>query len=370
MASPKAIRHSPGKGLILQPDALHSVSAESKPASTTFRQTSPNLDTLPDELLQQIFRESLELNLVNTCRKIQFSLPPFVCAAEILVAFAFCRVDVARHLDLSQHSGCYCAGLNRPSSERDRKELQKDVLESGWLAIGMLKTAMAAIQEAYLQANWIDTDIKTLPPFRDTIEDYWLDTDGALERDIELYGVSPDGGVRSLVMHDPLYIELNNTDEVDFDLWDRFNVLQVDHIPNKLLEIPITDSKFEFLYLLWRTRSGALNWEIEHSELAMRQAIQHAISTNKLNLTRLLIDLRLRSSSSPVTVEDFVTAAKYDLSHILEIFVDFDGRNLPRNDPDLEQWARSAAEKGDNFGQELLKYMQADDIMQDRHCHL
>ena len=98
----------------------------------------------------------------------------------------------------------------------------------------------------------------------------------------------------------------------------------------------------------------------------MRQSIQHAIATGKLELTCLLIDLRLRSNSK-VTVEDFLTVAKYDQPKILEILVNFDSSEYPRDDPNLKQWALSAQRKGNHFGCTLLEYMQAENVVPDRH---
>jgi hypothetical protein len=285
----------------------------------------------------------------------------------MLVLLAFCRRDVAGGLHLDPRPVCSHLGLSCPLSEDDRKGLQKRVLNSGWLTIGMLTLAMGEMQEAYLQENWIDAGFKTLPPFREAFENRWLDCENVLDRTLELYGVDRYGAARSLIMRDPFYMELNGIEELDGDLYDSFSNLEVDFIPDKLLDLPITDSKLRFLHFLWRSQSGAIKWEVAHSKPVMEQAVQHAISTGKLELTCLLIDLRLRGTSSAVSAEDFLAAAKYNHIHILQILIEFDSRDFPRRDPDLKQWVRSAKDRGDKFGSMLLAYMQASVIKPDRY---
>ncbi len=350
---------------------LEPVSGESDVVLTTTDRTSPNLDTLPNEVVQKIFWESLELNLIKTFTSIAYSLPNFWHVARSLVLLTFCRVDAASQLNWCPYCTYSFVGLDGPLSKDARRKLQKRVLEGSWLTIGMLKLAMGEIQEAYVQEYWVDAGIRTLPPSEAAFENRWLDSEDVLARKLELYGVDPIGAAMSLTMEDPFYMQLNGIEELDDDLYDIFSILEVDFIPDKLLELPITNSKLEFLHFLLRSKSGAVVWEISHSESAMRHAIQHAISTGKLELTCLLIDLRLRSNScsksSRVSVDNFLTAAKYDHAQVLHILVEFDSTNFPRNDPDLEQWARSVKDKGDNFGHMLLEYMQANHIIPDRH---
>lgn len=145
-------------------------------------------------------------------------------------------------------------------------------------------------------------------------------------------------------MSGPFYIELYGADYTRGQLYESLSNLKIDFVSDKLLDLPIRDSKLRFLHFIWRSQSDPWQWGIAHSKPAMRQAVQHAISTGKLGLTCLLIDLGQRGPSLPASAvkpEDFLTAARYNHVHILRFLLEFDSRDFPRTDSHLKQWMRS-----------------------------
>lgn len=330
--------------------AQKSLSSEPDTALTSTKRTSSNLESLPNEVLQKVFWESLELNMIGTCKSIAFSLPGFWRYARPLVLLAFCGVNTANRLKICLPQMPPCSGLGCPLSEDDRKKLQKHVLESGWLTIDMLKMATGEIQEAHVQRYWVNATIKTLPAYKEAFEDRWQDSEDVLNRTLESYGVDADGDATTFVMLDPFDIELKSINKIDAPWYQVFRTLEVDVIPDGLLEKPVTDRNLGILEFLWKSHSDSLGQSVARSEPAMCRAVQHAISINNIYLTCLLILLRMHSFSAGARVEDFQTAAKCNHSEILRLLLEVNSRDFPHNDPNLEQWARLAKDKGDKFG--------------------
>ena len=348
-----------------------SVSDDGATTSTASEAKSPNLDTLPNELLDKIIEESLELNMTLTSTKIAAKISRRRRIARSLTLLSLCRSDIANNLNLNPASICAPLGLSHPLTEDDRKVLQKHVLNGDWLTVNMLKLAIGEIHEAYIQKHWVDAGIKIKPSYIRAFEERWLASNGVMERKLELCGVDAFGEDTSFVIEDPFVIELNGVEELDSDQYDAFGVLQVVAVSDRLLAPPITDSKLELLYFLWRSQSATARWQMTFSEPTMREAVQHAISTGDLDYTCLLVDIRSHStldgSSSSVKAEDFLTAAKYNQARILQILMEFDSRDFPRNDPSIKHWARVAKDKGDGFGGLVLEFMQAQNVQPGRH---
>jgi hypothetical protein len=340
--------------------APHPVSCTSV-TCRTIKEPSPNLDTLPNELLQKIFWESLELSMIFVSKKIAARLPRFGDTARNLVLLAFhSRYYVDRPWNLDHYPACSHLGLDYPLSIDDRKGLQERVLDSGWLTIHMLTLAMGEMQEGLVQKQWLYAEIVTLPASRKAIWKWWANNNkSVLDRTLELSGVDELGRPRSLVMTDPFYITLNDSDDCDRYPSELLSTPEIDFVPDKLLDLPIRASKLRFLHFIWRTQSGRQKRWTSHSEPAMRQAVQHAISTGKLGLTCLLIELRRRGTPSPARAEDFLTAARNNHVHVLQFLIEFDSRELPYTDSHFTQWVRSVEDRGDSLGGILLAYMQA-----------
>ncbi|KAF7508810.1 hypothetical protein GJ744_008687 [Endocarpon pusillum] len=349
-----------------------SVSGDGDTTSTASEAKPPNLDTLPNELLDKIFEESLELNMTLTSTRIAAKISSRRRLARSLTLLSFCRSDVANNLNLNPVPICGALGLSHPLTEDDRRVLQEHVLNGDWLTVNMLKLAMGEIHEAYIQKHWVDAGIETKPSYMRAFEERWLASNGVMERKLELCGVDAFREDTSFVIEDPFVVELNSVEELDSDQYDAFGVLQVVVVSDRLLAPPITDSKLELLYFLWRSQSATARWQMTFSESVMRQAVQDAISTGQLDYTCLLVDIRSHStpdgSSSSVKAEDFLTAAKYNQARILQILLEFDSRDFPRNDPSMKHWARAARNKGDGFGAIVLVFMRARNVQPGRHC--
>ncbi|ERF76753.1 hypothetical protein EPUS_02292 [Endocarpon pusillum Z07020] len=348
-----------------------SVSDDGDTTSTTSEAKSPNLDTLPNELLDKIFEESLELNMTLTSTIIAAKLSRRRRLARSLTLLSFCPSDVANNLNLNPVPICGPLGLSHPLTEDDRRVLQRHVLNGDWLTVNMLKLAVGEIHEAYIQKHWVDAGIETKPSYIRAFEERWLASNGVMERKLELCGVDAFREDVSFVIEDPFVIELNSVEELDSDQYDAFDVLQVVVVSDRLLAPPITDSKLELLYFLWRSQSATARWQMTFSESVMRQAVQHAISTGDPDCTCLLVDIMSHStpdgSSSSVKVEDFLTAAKYNQARILQTLMEFDSRDFPRTDPSMKRWARAARNKGDGFGAIVLEFMRAQNVQPGRH---
>lgn len=348
-----------------------SVSDDGATTSTAFEAQPPNLDTLPNELLDKIFEEALELNMTLTSTRIAAKISRRRPIARSLTLLSFCRSDVANNLNLNPVPICAPLGLSHPLTEDDRKVLQKHVLNGDWLTVNMLKLAIGEIHEAYIQKHWVDAGIETRPSYIRAFEERWLAASGVMERKLELFGVDAFRENTSLVVEDPFVIELNGVEELNSDQYDAFGVLQVVVVSDRLLAPPITDSKLELLYFLWRSQSATARWQMTFSEPVMRQAVQHAISTGNLDYTCLLVDIRSHStpddSSSSVKAEDFLTAAKHNQARILQTLMESDSRDFPRNDPSMEHWARAARNRGDGFGAIVLEFMRAQNVQPGRH---
>ncbi len=348
-----------------------SISNDSNTSSTTHEAKPRKLEALPNELLQEIFEKSLELNMTLTSVEMASRLSRCRRIARNLTLLAFCRSDIADKLNLDTVSICAPLGLAYPLTEDDRKVLQEHVLSGDWLTVNMLKLAIGEIHEAYVQSRWVDAGIKTRPSYIRAFEERWLASNNVMERKLEMCGVDAFGEDTSFVIEDPFVIELNGVEELDSNQYDAFGVLQVVVVSDRLLASPITDSKLELLYLLWRSQAALAKWKMSFSALAMRQAVQHAISTGDLECTCLLVDIRFHStidgSSSSVEAEDFLTAAKHNHGHILQTLMEFDSRDFPRNDPNMEQWARAARGQGDGFGGIVLEFIQATSVEPGQH---
>jgi hypothetical protein len=110
--------------------------------------SSTSLDSMPAEILEEIFWYSRELSLINVCRQFRRQLPPFCDLARSFAILAFCEVDQSRQVrygDVDFFPGPITrAFLNRyrlraPWQERiptpltlaQRAQLQYNVLSSG-----------------------------------------------------------------------------------------------------------------------------------------------------------------------------------------------------------------------------------------------
>lgn len=250
-------------------------------------------------------------------------------------------------------------GLKLPFvDDLDKGHLQGIVMDCGWLTLDMLKSAMAEILEAHLQRSWIQNNgIKTHPSCQQVLEERWKNNSDIMAFSLKLWGLNGDSGAMSLQIYNGFGMHTVNylchRDEY-------VPIIKVNFIPKQLLEVPITDSKKEFLHFLWKSKvESDYDGMISYSDALMQKAIEESIATGDVESTCLLIKL---SKHRAIKSNHFCCAVKFGRSHILQILLDEDSTTFPRDNPAILDWA--LCEKGKStLGHILCDYMQVDDSL-------
>ncbi|KAK2764988.1 hypothetical protein FQN54_008687 [Arachnomyces sp. PD_36] len=352
----------------------------------TSQKTLSRLETLPVELIENIFLSCLDINLPRSS--------PYIAAAltseriyRLLILLSF--FDGIQVPDSGQPPAPEILKIFRPLDYRvmptdERKRLQIAVLDCRWCTLDRIQKQVPTLIHLTVYHHWLkrgitmeegdkaelDKVIREAEPGQKSFHDFWGKHHG------EAY---------KLMLDPPFWVSF--TDHMGLveppdDLYLSYQTVDVLHFPDKILRgSPWNDEKVAFLEFLSRAyrkdsprdvfvEEAKRDKNISFSLSAAQEGIHEAIVTqNPRALRRMLLlngifarnhnYLLPQGGSYRLDPEHFRNAVRHPGgdSTLLKVLVYTMPGSTPCDDPEITEWATEARDRGDPFGEWLLDLM-------------
>ncbi|KAI5303357.1 hypothetical protein KEM56_007637 [Ascosphaera pollenicola] len=323
------------------------------------------LETLPPELIEQIFLHCLECNLPFASPYIGAILSREVIY-RLLIRVAFCRPPTACYdLFFYKKRPSPQVNLDRLGDE-EIGSIQYGILKARWFTIERLMSVGDDIFRLYAKDQWFDRGVVMQPDDRAKLErwlhnglrytndhlcEYFAGTIGDVEHRLRLWAHDEHSKIDVSVPHtDPNEPSLL-TASISFPC-------PVLRFPEYRLRGPWSTQKVQFLKGLapYTRVNGGASSQFTVSASALQNGIESAVDES--NVEALEVLLTGYHKSRDIQPSYFLSAIhEPDGPELMKLLIRFCPLSMPHDDSEITQFAMAIRDQGDPFGDWLLDYM-------------
>ncbi|KAK2788643.1 hypothetical protein FQN52_006588 [Onygenales sp. PD_12] len=340
------------------------------PASLANR-ASGRLDTLPTEILEQIFLYCLSTNLARA----SYSLAAALSSERIyrlLILLSFWH-------DPNQTGGGWESSLERPFGYEplcleDRLALQYEISDFRWFTVDRIKKHVPELFRLCIRGNWLNlTDLIIDPADREHLSK------------LDVHNLPEEGNLKFTAKH------ADSISLFSLRIWPQYQIeiqggrfvgpvfarpVSVLTIPDKFLEgNPWTDKKLDDLECI-RKFCGCLFEKDVIPTVSTAKAlagIRGAIHEGNIRALRVLLEIHeyfsrrrtlkwYQKIAYKLPSDLFTAAICADGGHemraeMFKLLLRASAESIPANDPAVLGWAKEAKSRDDKFGQWLLDFI-------------